>query len=1277
MTQTITQTEIGLQARIVQLEQELAECQREKELLRAGEARFRSYFELPLAGRAISSPTKGWLQVNATLCEMLGYTQDELKQMTWAQLTHPDDLAADVGQFNRVMAGEIDEYSIEKRFVRKDGQIVQTDLAVHGVRQDNGTVDYFVALLQDITERKRAEEKLRESEVQYRTLFEKANEGILYLSLDFKIIAVNESFARMHGYTIVEMQKMRLPDLDTPATTRQVPERATQLMARGNLQFEVEHYHKDGHVFPLEVSASLVTVGNEPFILAFHRDITERKQMKDALRAKTAELDRYFTHSLDLMCIADSAGYFRRLNPQWEKTLGYALAELEGKHLMDFVHPADRAATLATIEQLTAQRSVLNFENRYQCKDGSYRWIEWRSLPIGDLIYATARDITERKQAEETVRENEQFYRTILETAMDGFWMMDVPTGKILQVNQAYCQMSGYAHEELMGMTVFQLEVIEDAERVQAHVQRVMTQGSDRFESTHRRKDGSAFQVEISVTYLPHAGGRTVAFLRDITERKRAEELLYQSEDKYRRLIENSPDIVYIFSDRRGGVYYSPRVEQVLGYPAEHLYANPLLWNQSIHPDDLGAIALALERSAHGEPFDVNYRLRDARGEWRWLHDRSIDRRTENGETIIEGLASDITEQKRVLDELVQAKETAEANEQLKSDLLNKLNQAQQIAQIGSWDWNLASNTVWWSDETYHIFGVTPQDYTPGYASNNQFVHPADLPHFEKAVQQALETRQSVNTDLRIVTLAGILKHCNLQGQVINDTADRPDRFVGTLMDITHRKQAEQALGESEARFRQLFNSTPDAIYVHDQAGQIMDVNQVSCQSTGYTRDELLQMSVADIEVGLQSADLIPLWERIRAGQNATVEGMHRRRGGVTYPAEIHIAPFVSGDQFLFLAAARDMTERKQRERELEAVAQISTALRTATSRAAMLPVIAQQVFQLVHAANVALVFFDAAIQEYVIEHAQGVWENGIGQHVPKDKIVDYVFTEGKSYVTNDLPNDPNFHHRDLAGGLSAMVEIPLTTHQTIIGFMGVASYLPFSDQDVRVLEAIANIAANAIQRSTLHEQAEQSTVELKQAYDTTLEGWVHALELRDQETEGHTRRAVDMTVDLARAMGIGEADLEQVRRGALLHDIGKMGIPDSVLLKPGTLNEREWEIMRRHPEYAYQFLEPIDYLRPAIDIPYCHHEKWDGTGYPRGLKGEAIPLAARIFAIVDVWDALRSDRPYRKAWSPEKALEYIQEQTGSHFDPRVVETFLKLMATMPSGSLSNSSHPG
>jgi putative two-component system response regulator len=187
-----------------------------------------------------------------------------------------------------------------------------------------------------------------------------------------------------------------------------------------------------------------------------------------------------------------------------------------------------------------------------------------------------------------------------------------------------------------------------------------------------------------------------------------------------------------------------------------------------------------------------------------------------------------------------------------------------------------------------------------------------------------------------------------------------------------------------------------------------------------------------------------------------------------------------------------------------------------------------------------------------------------------------------------------------------------------------------------------------------------EANAQLLSAYEATIEGWSHAMDLRDRETEGHSQRVTQFTVKMSQALGLGNDDIMHIRRGALLHDMGKIGIPDAILHKPGKLTDEEWVLMRKHPQFAYDMLYPIEYLRPALEIPYSHHEKWDGTGYPRRLKGEEIPMAARMFAVVDVWDALTSDRPYRPAWSEEEALKYIREQSGKHFDPNAVDLFFK-----------------
>ena len=254
------------------------------------------------------------------------------------------------------------------------------------------------------------------------------------------------------------------------------------------------------------------------------------------------------------------------------------------------------------------------------------------------------------------------------------------------------------------------------------------------------------------------------------------------------------------------------------------------------------------------------------------------------------------------------------------------------------------------------------------------------------------------------------------------------------------------------------------------------------------------------------------------------------------------------------------------------------------------------------------------------------------------------------------------------AEGFVANASVPLISKGEVKGVLGIFSRTPFQHGPdwLDFLETLAGQAAIAVDNARLFESLQQANQELLIAYDATIEGWANFLELRDKETEGHSQRVMQMTLDMAKKMDIPKEKLIHVRRGALLHDIGKMGIPDSVLQKQGTLNGEEWEIMRCHPQFAYDMLSSIEYLRPALEIPYCHHENWDGTGYPRGLQGEEIPLEARIFAVVDVYDALTSDRPYRPAWTEENALEYIHRQKGKQFDPQVVELFLKEKSYIP-----------
>jgi len=424
-------------------------------------------------------------------------------------------------------------------------------------------------------------------------------------------------------------------------------------------------------------------------------------------------------------------------------------------------------------------------------------------------------------------------------------------------------------------------------------------------------------------------------------------------------------------------------------------------------------------------------------------------------------------------------------------------------------------------------------------------------------------------------------------------------------------------------------------------------------------------------------ARYIEFWPGIRSGMYIPLKAGERTFGCLSVESEFDNA-FNETDEWLIttLAAqavsafenARLFAETQRRLRQTLALHEIDQAIAGSVNLILVLDVALKHVISELGVDAAVILIKDPHEQVLKYKHGKGLRTNALqftnlrvgdgfaGQVELKRQI---IYIPDMRTSKTDFLRSPNFSKEDFV----CYFGIPLIAKGKIKGVLEIFNRSPF-DQDKEKLdfmETLAGQIAIAIDNATLYEDLQQSNSELSLAYDATIEGWSHALDLRDKETEGHTQRVTELTLKLAQVMGVPAADSIHIRRGALLHDIGKMGVPDRILLKPGPLNDEEWVIMRKHPQFAFDMLSPITYLHPALDIPYCHHEKWDGTGYPRSLQKEEIPLSARIFSVIDVWDALTSDRPYRKAWTKEKALEYILEQSGQYFDPQVVEAFLRM----------------
>lgn len=448
-------------------------------------------------------------------------------------------------------------------------------------------------------------------------------------------------------------------------------------------------------------------------------------------------------------------------------------------------------------------------------------------------------------------------------------------------------------------------------------------------------------------------------------------------------------------------------------------------------------------------------------------------------------------------------------------------------------------------------------------------------------------------------------------------------------------------------------------------------VNNVVAKQGRKSKEELLGHAMMELYPGIETTHMFSLLKRcMRERKPADFENQFIYPDGSIGWFELRMEPVPEGVFILSL----DISARKQSEielqeqfRRIEALREIDVAIISTTNLSLALQTVLKQVTSCLHVDAADILLFNPHL--YILEFAagQGFRTRGIEKSQLRlgEGHAGRAALEKKTVSVLDLSNirEPFLRASLIEGeNFVSFFAVPLIAKGNLVGVLEIFHRVALQPDEswMDFLHALGGQASIAIESSHLYQDLQRSNIDLMLAYDTTIEGWSKALDLRDKETEGHTLRVTQMTVAVAELAGISETEMIHVKRGALLHDIGKMGVPDTILLKPGKLTDEEWDIMRKHPTYAYDLLHPIEYLRPCLSIPYYHHEKWDGTGYPRGLKGEQIPLPARLFAVVDVWDALSNDRPYRPGWPREKVLEHIRSLAGTHFDPKAVELFFR-----------------
>jgi PAS domain S-box-containing protein len=696
--------------------------------------------------------------------------------------------------------------------------------------------------------------------------------------------------------------------------------------------------------------------------------------------------------------------------------------------------------------------------------------------------------------------------------------------------------------------------------------------------------------------------------------RIRAQAGLLISEERFRELSENIQETFWLRDYQTTQILYiSPGFERMWGQPCQRLYEQPQILFDGIHPEDKARVQQASQRMFDEKKFySEEFRLIKPDGTVTWIHARTYPVLNAEGKIHrVAGIADDITERKMAEQEhrALEDKFTKAFRTSPDSININRLEDGLYL-DINEGFQNLTGFTV------EDVIGKTSMDI-------DIWVNPQDRQELLRRLRST-GVCENLEADFRIKD--GGIKTCLMSAAVIEVDGERC--ILSITRDISERKKMEEVLKERE----KIFNHSIDMLCMAGFDGYFKVLNPAWEKTLGWSTQELLDQPWLTFVHPEDQEPTRQIKSSIVGGQEVyQFENRYVCKDGSIKWLSWNSFPYP--EEGIMFGVARDVTDRKE----------IEETLRFSENRYRMLFSEMEEGF---------------ALHEIICDDA--------------GKPIDYRFLE-----INPAFELQTGLSRESLIGRRVLEVLPGTEPYWIEAFGRVAledetlHYENYSSELGRWFSVsafsprpglFATTVTDITERKQADELLQKSAQDLNVAYDATLQGWSNALELREHETAGHSQRVVRQTLRLAQLLHVNPHEMIHIERGALLHDIGKMGIPDSILLKPGPLTDDEWQIMRQHPFYAKNLLCDIEYLQPALDIPYCHHEKWDGSGYPRKLKGTEIPLAARIFAIIDVWDALSSNRPYRPAWDREAIIQHLKDQSGRHFDPQVVEAFLSLL---------------
>ncbi len=1189
---------------VSQVENHVAQFVTEKELEQS-EVRFRAIFENAASGIALLTPKGKFVQVNAALATMLEKTPAELVGADLTQSVLPKYEELITQAMGEIIGNRKTSNEAEIQFQGLSSQAKWGLIKFAAIRSEKGEIEYVLAMVDDISERIKAQ--------------------------DF-----------------ITLSNARLEALEH---LNEICEKSTR---------EITHYTME--------QAIRLTRSEVGYIAFVNREETSLTMYAwSESMVPGSDLER-----LPVEFKIEEAGLWAEVIRQRKPIVvnDYAASHLPKKgyphghvKLLRYLN-----APIFEAERIVVLAGVAN-------KADDYDETDIRQLT---LLMTGMWNILQRKESLEALRKSEAQTRMIVETASEGIWTLDLDNRSIF-VNQRMAEILGYSVAELTNHQVQEFFPQEDR-KVYTDPMTLRKPGEvDRYEIRMVRKDGSLIWCLVSATNMLDAQGNTIgsiAMLSDITERKLAEEAVRESRRILQLVLDTIPQ----------RVFWKDNELRYIGANRNFLYDLGMKsLDELTGKDDFQLTSAEFAATYRNDDnfvmqnnlpkLQIEEQQLTSVGSKLWTRTNKVPLHDETGKvTGVLGTYEDVTEYRKA------SKQLQESEERFRNLAVN--------APVGIYETNLEGISTYINERWKEITGLHDlESRDDGWL---QGIHPDDL---ERVIHEWKNTKKKFrdfNLEYRRIKPDGTVVWVADRERPYKGSDGKIRSFIGTITDITELKQKEQEIKESLSLNQATLESTESGILAVDLQGNVTNFNQKLFEMWGLNVVDVEDLTYPKFVSKLNSMlrtreDYVAFLANVNSHPLERSRQVLRLKNGSVFE-ELSIPQMLDNHQIGRVWSYQDVTSRYVADEQLRrnyeemelmvnrlgALRNIDTAITGHSTFHEIVSDIMPNVTRSLGVDAALLLIPHLDTDQLAVVGQDGFKANILGLSILERMVVrDNRFT-GKVYrerkpVFIPIANNPDPKENPALRfdeSFASYAAIPLIAKNEVKGVLEVFSRKPMNVQRdwKEFFHSLAMQVAIAIDNADLFNRMEHTNLELLAAYEATIEGWARALELRDKETLGHSERVIDLTLRLASLIGIPREEFAQLRRGVLLHDIGKMGVPDNILLKPGPLTDDEWVIMKQHPTFAYEMLSGIPYLREALDVPYCHHERWDGSGYPRGLAGEKIPLAARIFSIVDVWDALTSKRPYRPAWREQDTKAYIRDQGGKQFDPRVVEAFLKML---------------